>query len=157
MVTDYLKSNDNLVNGSSYQAGEAVKGNIILPLPPEDKNACQEMEIYARFMRHLRCVPNSQTEIKVLSAIQFTADMLDIGDALVSKILIDLGLRAPRKSFPTSYLDFADKSLMRTGWEIGGPTPGILAIKQYWDLIGEDKFAAVRKDFPVAQQPMFVE
>ena len=95
-----LKSNDNV----------SLK-NVVLPLPPEKDRGAAEMEIYARFMRHLRMVPNSQIEIKVLSAIQFTADMLDIRDALVSKTLVDCGLRAPRKAFPAEYLEHVDSNL----------------------------------------------
>ena len=41
-----LKSNDN-------RMGEKV----ILPLPPQSDYSSSEMEIYARFMRHLRLVP----------------------------------------------------------------------------------------------------
>ncbi len=145
-MIDILKSNDNKEAGS-----------IILPLPPESKKAQQEMEIYARFMRHLRCVPNSRAEIKILSAIQFTADLLNVGDALIAKVLVDLGLRGTRKCFPTSYLEFIDKSLLRSGYEVGGPTRGSLALKQHWDLIGEDKFAAARREYPRVEEPMFVE
>lgn len=146
MMTTTLKSNDNQIDAKTY-----------LPLPPQDKDAKSEMEIYARFMRHLRIVPNSRLEIKILSAIQFTADLLDIGDALVAKTLVDLGLRAPRKAFPASYLEFVDKSLLRTGWEVGGPTPSAAELKLHWDKIGEDKFAAFRGDMPTASQTMFVE
>ncbi len=145
-MVNTLKSNDNQVNSK-----------VLLPLPPENKGAYPEMEIYARFMRHLRMVPNSQMEIKVLSAIQFTADMIDISDALVAKTLVDLGLRAPRKSFPSEYLEFVDKSLLRTGWQVGGPTQGAAELKLYWDGIGEDKFAAFRRDIPVAVETVFVE
>ena len=145
-MTNILKSNDNL--GSH---------KIELPLPPENKDAASEMEIYARFMRHLRMVPNSKAEIKVLSAIQFTADMLDISDALISKTLVDLGLRAPRASFPSEYLEFLDKSLLRGGWEIGGPTESAAELKLHWDRIGEDKFAAYRREPVTIDRPMFVE
>jgi len=120
------------------------------PLPPDLKEST-EMEIYARFMRHLRMVPNSREEIKILSAIQFTADMVDVGDALVSKVLVDLGLRAPRKAFPASFLEHVDRSLMRTGWEIGGPSKSVLALKKHWDEIGEDQFAAFRRDYTVIE------
>lgn len=123
--------------------GQKRKDIITLPLAPE-ASAISEMEIYARFMRHLRMVPNSKMEIKVLSAIQFTADMLDLSDALVSKTLIDLGLRAPRAALPEEYLDFADQSLMRSGFDLGGPKTSTLAIKQHWDHIGEDQFAGIR-------------
>ena len=145
MVTTY-KSNDNQVDSTT-----------LLPLAPEDKNAHTEMEIYARFMRHLRMVPNSRIEIKILSAIQFTADMLDIRDALVAKTLVDLGLRAPRKAFPSDYLEFVDKSLLRTGWEVGGPTQSASELKLHWDKIGEDKFAAHRHGVPVVTETFFVE
>jgi hypothetical protein len=145
-MNDILKSNDN-----------REEGHIVLPLPPEAKEARQEMEIYARFMRHLRNVPNSRMEIKILSAIQFTADLLNLGDALIAKVLVDLGLRGTRKCFPTGYLEFVDKSLLRSGFDVGGPTKGSLAVKQHWDLIGEDKFAAVRREYPRVEEPMFVE
>ncbi len=144
-MTDILKSNDNRI-------GE----NIFLPLAPEaaDRN---DMEIYARFMRHLRTVPNNKAEIKVLSAIQFTADMLDISDALIAKTLVDLGLRAPRKALPSDYLEFIDKSILRSGWEVGGPTKSAAELKLYWDEIGEDKFAAYRREPVFVEPPMFVE
>ena len=97
---------------------------IHFPLPPAlELEARFEMEIYVRFMRHMREVPNSRVEIKVLSAIQFTADMMDAGDALVAKTLVDLGLRAPRPAFPPAFLDFTDRALRRTAWDSGGNTP----------------------------------
>ena len=93
----------------------------------------------------------------MLSAIQFTADMLDIGDALVSKTLVDLGLRAPRSAFPSDYLEFVDNSLLRSGWEVGGPTQATALLKKHWDNIGEDKFAAYRREPVSIEPPMFVE
>lgn len=149
-MTSPLKSNDN----------DTLK-NIVLPLPPSDLDGvgrgAAEMEVYARFMRHLRMVPNSQADIKVLSAIQFTADMLDIRDALVTKILIDCGLRAPRKALPSDYLDHADNSLMRSGWEVGGPSGSTIELKKYWDSIGEDSLAAYRREPVIAEETLFVE
>ncbi len=145
-----LKSNDN----------RAFK-NIELPLPPQKQdahiNTHAEMEIYARFMRHLRMVPNSQDEIKVLSAIQFTADMLDLRDALVTKILIDCGLRAPRKALPSEYLEHVDNTLMRSGWEVGGPNASTIALKKFWDKIGEDQLAAYRRTPVIREETLFVE
>ena len=116
--------------------------NLVLPLPPENSEELKfEMEIYARFMRHLRHVPCSRDEVKVLSSIQFTADMMDISDALVSKTLVDLGLRAPRSAFPTSFLDFIDKGLRRRSWEFGSPPEAVAHISQHWQAIGEDMLA----------------
>jgi hypothetical protein len=121
---------------------------VALPLPPAPgREANFEMEVYARFMRHLRQVPNSRMEIKILSAIQFTADMMEVGDALVAKTLADLGLRAPRKAFPVSFLDFADRAVQRRSWDTSGPAPSsIMAMKEHWDHIGENRFAATVRD-----------
>lgn len=122
-----------------------LSNNHVLPLPPSDVTTQKdEMAIYARFMRHLRHVPNSRMEIKILSAIQFTADMLYLSDAHVSKVLIELGLRAPRLSFPADFLSFMDQAIMRSGWEIGSPNESMQELKDFWDFIGEDKFASVR-------------
>lgn len=144
-TNDYpLKSNDNQIDS-----------RIQYPCPDTHMaNHDIEMEIYARFMRHLRHVPNSRTDIKILSSIQFTADMMDITDALVSKALIDMGLRAPRKAFPSAFLDYADAALMRTGWEVGGPSNTLIELKNHWDEIGEDRFAAFRKSYAL-RDPLF--
>lgn len=122
------------------------EGRTVLPLPPQNMLQTEDMAIYARFMRHLRNVPNSRMDIKVLSATQFTADILGYSDAHIAKVLIDLGLRAPRMAFPADFLKFADQSLMRSGWEVGGPSPALLKLKAHWDRIGEDKFAFVNHD-----------
>lgn len=110
----------------------------------------QEMEIYVFFMRHLRLVPNSRMEIKILSAIQFTADLLGCSDAHVSRVLVDLGLRAPRMAFPADFLSYADAALMRSGWEVGGPSAALLALKKFWDVNGEDKFTAFCSEYPLS-------
>lgn len=127
--------------------------NVVLPLPPE-KAQRQEMDVYIRFMRHLRCVPNSRATIKVLSAIQFTSDFLDCSDAHISKLLVELGLRAPRMAFPAEFLRYADAALMRTGWAVGGPSAGLIALKEYWDKTGEDKFAAFRAQYSLLESPL---
>lgn len=116
---------------------------VTLPLPPtlaEDERF--EMEVYARFMRHLRLVPGSRMDVKILSSIQFTADMMDHGDALIARIMVDRGLRAPRRAFPVSFVDFVDKAMQRMAAGFGAPSAAILALKQHWDKIGEDRFSA---------------
>jgi hypothetical protein len=124
----------------SGQAGLSESERIALPLPPmPGEEARFEMEVYARFMRHLRHVPNSRMEIKILASIQFTADMMDTSDALVAKTLSDLGLRAPRKAFPVTFLDFVDKSTARRHNGLGTPPPSIVALKEHWDRIGEER------------------
>ncbi|HEU4837990.1 MAG TPA: hypothetical protein VFS88_01100 [Micavibrio sp.] len=127
--------------------------NIFLPLPPLDGSDDLELEVYARFMRHMRLVPNSRLEIKILSAIQFTSDMMDLNDAIISKMLADMGLRAPRKAFPEAYLNHVDNTLMRAGWDVGGPCASSIDMKRFWDDIGEDKFAAFKKDYSRVAEP----
>lgn len=123
-----------------------------LPLPPPDMvKQKDEMAIYARFMRHLRHVPNSRMDIKILSAIQFTADMLYHSDAHVAKVLVELGLRAPRLSFPADFLSFMDQALMRSEWEIGGPNEAMKELKEFWDGIGEDKFGNVKAGYDLLE------
>lgn len=106
----------------------------LIVLPQLDVlNICAEhREVYLRFMGHLRKVPVSRMEIKILSSIQFTADMMDCSDANIAKTLVDMGLRAPRIAFPNSFLDFVDRALMRQGWEIGAPSESILALQRRW-------------------------
>ena len=106
-----MKANDNLTTES-----------VVLPLPPE-ATAKTEMDIYVRFMRHLRHVANSRMEIKVLTAIQFVADMTDTPDADIARMMTDAGLRAPRMAYPATYLEYADNALMRDDWEAGSASP----------------------------------
>jgi len=115
--------------------------HIMLPLPPPlGDNKEFEMEVYARFMRHLRHVPSSKTETKILSSIQFTSDMMHVGDALIAKTLLDLGLRAPRNAFPYPFLEFVDKTTQRGAFDYAPPPVSIVALKAHWDKIGECKF-----------------
>ncbi len=140
----------------TYEADKHIPGTIALPLPPIQAQDA-EMAVYARFMRHLRNVPNSRTEIKVLSAIQFTADMMDHSDAHVAKALVELGLRAPRMAFPADFLDFMDNAQMRSGWEIGSPTQAMKELKDHWDRIGEDKFAAFRRAYALLSEESAIQ
>jgi hypothetical protein len=142
----------------SCQAEMDAKG-IRLPLPPQAEGNSSfevEMDMYARFMRHLRHVPNSRPEIKVLSALQFTSDMLDFSDAHVAKVLVEMGLRAPRMAFPADFLRYADQALMRERWEVGGPSESLIALKGHWDSVGDDKFAAFRGEYPRLSEEMAV-
>ncbi len=134
----------------------AHENKSVLPLLPAFDATPDEINIYARFMRHLRHVPNSRPEIKILAALQFTADMQGHSDAHIAKTLVELGLRAPRLAFPADFLKFADRALMRTGWDIGGPSAALLELKQHWDSIGEDKFAAFKGFYDMAQSRAFV-
>jgi hypothetical protein len=140
-------------NNAKKKSASEFFENVFLPLPPLGESENLELEVYAKFMRHIRLVPNSRMDIKILSAIQFTSDILDLNDALVAKMLADMGLRAPRCAFPQDYLDHVDRSLMRSGFEVGSACASTIDMKRFWDDIGEDKFAAFKKDYPRVQEP----
>ncbi|MCB1563042.1 MAG: hypothetical protein KDJ75_05645 [Alphaproteobacteria bacterium] len=113
-----------------------IPARIILPVPSGDKEAhCEgaESQIYKRFMGYLPHVQNGRIEIKILSAIQFTADMTGYSDAYIAKYLVELGLRAPREAFPADFLRFADRALERAAWEACAPSVHLRALKEYWE------------------------
>lgn len=141
-----MKSNDNQFTGT----------NINLPLPPTDMKAEFEMEVYARFMRHLRQVPTSRPEIRVLAAIQFVADMIDVSDAQIAKTLVDLGLRAPRIAFPEAYLQFVDNNFMRSSHDVGYKNLALNELHHHWHSIGEDKFSAFKRCYPTLAEGVFI-
>ena len=141
-------------NSPSFKTTEDA---IEIPMPPEaGPDTADEMAVYAWFMRHLRHVPNNRMAIKILSTIQFTADMLGFSDEHVAKTLVELGLRAPRMAFPAAFLEYADQALMRSGWEIGGPSNGLQELKTYWDHTGEDKFAHAKRGFRTLAEEAFI-
>lgn len=130
---------------------------VALPLPPKNAHeSAAEMDVYARFMRHLRHVPNSRDEIKILSAIQFTADMMDYGDAVVARILVDLGLRAPRMAFPADFLKFVDQSFMRSRHEVGAPSASMQELKAHWRAIGESRFVHVTGEYSLVGESAWI-
>ena len=132
----YTKSNDNRIGTTiTVNIAPPQEAHIFLPVPSLNAGDPMNMEIYTRFMRHMRLSPSGTMDVKILSAIQFTSDMLDLNDAIVSKILADMGLRAPRSALPQSYLEYVDRSLERTHWDVGGPNASSLAMKDYWDAV----------------------
>ncbi len=106
--------------------------NITLPHAERVIVSPEKWYIYTRFMGHMRHVPVSRMEIKVLSSIQFTSDIMDASDAHTAKALIEMGLRAPRMAFPIEFLDYIDRSMMRRGWDIGAPTKGMIDQYDQW-------------------------
>jgi hypothetical protein len=145
-------------NGKEISLTDVKNDRVVLPIPPlmQSADLAFEQEVYTRFMSHLRNVPNSRMEIKILSSIQFTADMLNCGDALIAKTLIDLGLKAPRKAFPLSFLDFVDKSLARRAWDVGSASASLLKLNDHWSNIGENSFEhSIRGRYAVYNETVY--
>lgn len=154
------KANDNRME-QGVTAGQALKGagdvatpqaaaaspaqfsdRVLLPiLPlalPTDMVAKWQVDVYARFMRHLRIVRHARMEIKILHAIQYVADVLDASDQHVAKVLVDFGLRAPRTAFPAGFVEYADGAIRRGRMDVEGPGESLMALRAHWDIVGED-------------------
>ena len=80
-----MKSNENRSAGM----------NVFLPLPPIDRHAAFEMEVYVRFMRRIRSARSDSMELCIPTAIACVADMMNTNEAEVSRVLEHLGLRLP--------------------------------------------------------------
>lgn len=136
-----MKANDNL-----------HPERIILPIPHaeliDDQQFRFEIEVYSRFMRHLRMVAHSREDIRILTSIQFVADMMNVCDTEIAAALVSLGLRAPRSALPQDFLDGVDAALMRDTANHAGPAPCIYELRDHWSKIGEDRFAAFRRYHP---------
>lgn len=151
---EYEIQNNSAFYRHTQGAGESAQ--VILPLPPTRADEQKfEMEVYARFMRHLRHVPGSRMDIRILAAIQFTADMMDHGDALVAKILVDQGLRAPRRAFPVAFLEFVDKAMHRFTKEMDAPQPAAMALTEHWAFIGEGETMPVATSYEAYDDTVF--
>jgi hypothetical protein len=130
--------------------------NIIYPIPPKEEGKTLEMDIYVRFMRHLRLIPHNRDEIKILSSIQFVSDMTGSSEAHVSKVLADLGLKASRLAFPAEFLDYADASMMRQGYEYGAPSQSTKDLVDHWVTIGEDQFAGFKRQYSLVDEEFYL-
>ncbi len=128
--------------------GYSECANILLPLPPLRMEAEFEMEVYVRFMRSIRHISNTRQNMDVLMAIQFVAEMMQIPNMQVSKILVDLGLRAPRMAFPEPYLQLIDQLAMREIHDIGYANHALRDLRHYWQAIREDKFLSFGIAYP---------
>ena len=131
-------------------------GRVVLPFPPENSDEFRlEMDVYARFMRHLRTKSHSREEVRILTTIQYVSDMMIMDEALVTKLLVDMGLRAPRLALPEAYLEHADMALMRDPCEIGSANEALRDLKDHWDHIGEDRLAAFRRIYPSLTEGLY--
>lgn len=142
-TTVHYNRKDHAMTHNSTQISE-----IILPLAPIQVSTL-EAQICQKFVKHLRHVPSSRMSVKILSSIQYAADILGCSDAHVSKVLVDYGLRAPRGSFPETFLEHVDASFMRAPHEIGAASWSYRQLHDHWTAMGEDSFAGMRRHYPV--------
>lgn len=114
-----------------------LKGHIRYPLPPTAfSQYANEIDTYVRFMRHLRITAYSRADLKILSAIQFTADMTGMDDGDVARTLVDLGLRAPREAFPAAFLNQMDQAVCRMAFGEQELSPALGDLLVHWRFVG---------------------
>lgn len=116
---------------------------VILPCLPDSTGAA-ERDIYMSFIRALREGPSPYTsvrrmEVRIMTAIHRAADATENSDAYVSRVLVDLGLMAPRLAFPADFLDHVDATVMRARPLVTLPA-GYTALLHHWAAIGEDLY-----------------
>lgn len=126
---------------------------VILPCLPESTGPV-ERDIYMAFIRALREGPSRRIELRVLTAIHRAADHSQNSDAYVSRVLVDMGLMAPRLAFPGDFLDHVDASVVRRRPLLSMPA-GYVALLQHWAAIGEDVYAGPGESPAGAGTPVY--
>lgn len=111
----------------------------ILPCLPESAGAT-ERGIYMSFIRNLRESPHRRMEVRILTAIHKAADQTDNSDAYVSRVLVDMGLMAPRLAFPGDFLDHVDATLLRDRPLLSVPA-SYQALTHHWGALGEQAWS----------------
>ena len=120
--------------------GQFEDTHILLPMPPTDMGSEFEMEVYVRFMRCIRQVSSKHHDMGILVSIQFVADMINVSQVHVTKILVGLGLRAPRLAFPEAYLQTIERSSLRDMLDAGYSDIPLRDLRHHWQAIREDRF-----------------
>lgn len=116
---------------------------IILPCLPESAGQV-EREIHLAFFKSFRDGPNRRMETRILTAIHRAADVTDNSDAYVSRVLVDMGLMAPRLAYPADFLDHVDATLLRDR-PLRSVPAAYLALTSHWAAIGEEGYAGQSK------------
>ena len=111
---------------------------VILPCLPENTGTT-ERDIYMAFIRAFREGPQRRMEVRLLTAIHRAADETDNSDAYVSRVLVDMGLMAPRLAYPADFLDHVDATIVRDR-PLRTIPASYVALTQHWAAIGEELY-----------------
>ncbi len=110
-----------------------MSDTILLPYINFDTATEDQIDIYLHFTAHYRNTPQIEARFKVLNAIQYVAVLMDHSDEYISRQLVEMGLRAPRHSFPIDFLSYFDRAIERKGQHIGGPSEAMLELLDQWN------------------------
>ena len=107
------------------------------------KTDANSREIIHIFNHGLVTFEDLKDELRVLKSIYRAADLTGNSDALVSKILVDHGLKAPRRAFPDDFLEHIDTiAMMEAKTIFSGLSESYNRLIQFWNAIG-DEFLSV--------------
>jgi hypothetical protein len=124
---------------------------MVLPFLHE-KTGATERDIYMAFIQSFRDAPYRRIEVRILTAILRAADVTDNSDAYIARVLVDMGLMAPRLALPGDFLDHVDATLNRQ-MPLHSVPASYKALAQHWAEIGDDGhiFNTEIKDTPRMQ------
>ena len=127
-----------MTHATIFSSSSCLDERIIWPMPPApDRIRPSEIDLYVRFMRHVRAAIITRPEMRVLSALQFVADVTGLEDSEVALQLVEMGLRAPRAAFPASFLAALDPIGHQAVFGGGAIGAGVADLLAHWKLIGE--------------------
>lgn len=134
------------------------KNTVVLPYLPDGVGST-EHDIFVAFISALREGPKRRMEVRILTAIHRAADISDNSDAYVSRVLVDMGLLAPRLAFPGDFLDHVDATLVRKHPLGGKANASYYALVEHWVDIGDEvhTYVAHKIDPVFANIPSFLE
>lgn len=114
---------------------------IVMPsIHYSGRNDDTSREIYMAFTQSLRDTQNQSLERRILCAIHKAADRTGHSDAYITRVLVDMGLRAPRLALPSDFLDHADSNLLATH-RFPIPLPeSYRDLATHWGALGEDSY-----------------
>ncbi len=141
-----------MVTTFTYTQSQAPKAasrvnapTIVLPYLSE-KTGVNEREIYMSFIHAFREAPHRRMEVRILTAILRAADATDNSDAYIARVLVDMGLQAPRLAFPGDFLDHVEATLLRDR-PLQTVPASYVALARHWAAIGEDLYAFSRSEW----------
>ncbi len=127
-----------------------LNGHVRYPLPPTMFHRFADgMDVYVRFMRHLRVSHHARASVNILLAMEAVVASTDHDALSTAMILVDLGLRAPRAAFPAVFLDLVDGASGRD------MSPAILGLMQHWQIMDDPANTLIEQGksphFPVVE------
>ena len=121
-----------------YKSGFSEKRTrIVLPICPDDHADTEDKKTFHIFMQTLRSQSNSLMSSKVLSAIHSTAQRRQHDVDQVAKVLVDFGLKAPKKAFPQGFVNFCENAIARSINSFKPVPSSIRDLAAHWTKTGE--------------------